>query len=78
MGKRGHAAGGYWPGLVDDARIYNYALSPFDIAKLYTEVVPTAVICPESPVGDLNGDCRVALTDLLVFSQEWLMSNRVE
>jgi hypothetical protein len=34
MGKRGHAAGGNWPGSVDDVRIYNYALSDLEIKKV--------------------------------------------
>jgi len=34
MGKRGHAAGGNWPGAVDDVRIYNYALSELEMKSL--------------------------------------------
>jgi hypothetical protein len=34
MGKRGHAAGGNWPGAVDDVRIYDYALSELEIESL--------------------------------------------
>jgi hypothetical protein len=34
MGKRGHPAGGNFPGTVDDVRIYNYALSELEMKKL--------------------------------------------
>jgi hypothetical protein len=34
MGKRGHAAGGNWPGSVDDVRIYNYPLTLGEIEML--------------------------------------------
>jgi hypothetical protein len=34
MGKRGHPAGGNWPGSIDDVRIYNYALSLYEIQSL--------------------------------------------
>jgi len=40
MGKRGHAAGGNWPGSVDDVRIYNYALSGLEIKSLAGYVPP--------------------------------------
>jgi hypothetical protein len=37
IGKRAHDAGGFWPGLVDEFRIYNYALSDAEIAYLATD-----------------------------------------
>jgi len=43
MGKRGHAAGGNFPGLVDDVRIYNYALSELEMKKL-AGYVPARVL----------------------------------
>jgi len=43
MGKRGHAAGGNWPGSIDDVRIYNYALSLLEIQSL-AGYVPARVL----------------------------------
>ncbi|MBN1508218.1 MAG: hypothetical protein JW955_15320 [Sedimentisphaerales bacterium] len=43
MGKRGHDAGGNWPGSVDDVRIYSYALSELEIKSL-AGYVPAKVL----------------------------------
>jgi hypothetical protein len=43
MGKRGHAAGGNWPGCVDDVRIYDTVLSLAEIKSL-AGFTPTAVV----------------------------------
>jgi hypothetical protein len=40
MGKRGHAAGGYFPGMIDEVRIYNKALSAEEIAWLAGRRLP--------------------------------------
>ena len=50
MGKRGHAAGGNWPGAIDDVRIYNYALSGLEIKSL-AGYVPTSLL-PNTWTGD--------------------------
>jgi hypothetical protein len=77
MGKRGHAAGGNWPGLVDDARIYNYALDPAQIAQLYVDVKPDARICPVAPTGDFNGDCKVNMLDFAELARIWMECGRI-
>jgi len=40
MGKRGHAAGGNFPGLIDEVRVYNKALSAEEIAWLAGRRLP--------------------------------------
>ncbi|MHC4112507.1 MAG: hypothetical protein ACYSUY_15660, partial [Planctomycetota bacterium] len=41
IGKRAHGTYGTWNGLVDDARIYNFALSEAEVAYLATQGAPT-------------------------------------
>jgi hypothetical protein len=53
---------GAWDGLIDDVRIYNYALSSREIHRL---------VCAEPPLGDINGDCRVDFVDLAIFASNW-------
>ncbi|NIQ12614.1 MAG: hypothetical protein GWN67_04190 [Phycisphaerae bacterium] len=52
-----------WDGLIDDVRIYNYALSGDDIRWL---------LCDKPPIGDVNGDCRFDFVDLAILLSEWL------
>ncbi|MBE0534849.1 MAG: hypothetical protein IH624_04205 [Phycisphaerae bacterium] len=76
MGRRGHDAGGYWPGIVDEARIYNYALSAVDIAELAAADSGESV-CVERPATDLNGDCKTDLQDFAIMAGNWLECNLV-
>ncbi|MBN1845211.1 MAG: hypothetical protein JW810_05975 [Sedimentisphaerales bacterium] len=64
-------------GLLDDVRVYNYPLSSFDIAYLYTSFVQSAVICAEDLPIDYNGDCVQDLVDLNQFLRTWLECNQV-
>jgi hypothetical protein len=65
----------YFTGVLDDARIYNYALSPLEIASLYVGFVPDAEICLQYPDYDLTDDCQVNLDDLAVFLSDWMKCN---
>jgi hypothetical protein len=65
----------YFKGLLDDARIYNYALTPYEIAVLYTDFVPGAEVCIENPAYDLNEDCVVDVLDLGVLLEHWMDCN---
>jgi len=53
---------GAWDGLIDDVRVYNYALSSREIRRL---------VCTEPPLGDINGDCRVDFIDLAILASNW-------
>ncbi|NLH15399.1 MAG: hypothetical protein GX455_02360 [Phycisphaerae bacterium] len=77
MGKRAHVAGGNWPGLVDDARIYNYALDPYQIAQLYVDAKPGESVCPEFAPGDINKDCKVTMADFAELARVWMECGRI-
>jgi len=63
-------------GLVDDIRIWNYALSPEAIAKLYANATGSGV-CMELPAYDFNGDCVVNLSDFAALAETWMESHIV-
>ncbi len=64
-------------GAIDDVRIYNYVISPADVAYLYTSFNQGEDICIDIPKGDLNGDCRITLIDFSIFSESWLECNLI-
>lgn len=66
----------WFVGAVDEARIYNYALTPIDIARHYTDVAG-GQLCVFPPTGDLDGDCRVTINDLAIMASQWLSCGRV-
>ena len=65
-----------YAGLLDDVRIYSYALSPVEVAVLYTNLAG-GEICLENPEYDLNDDCRVNIQDFALFAADWLECNIV-
>ncbi|AQQ08302.1 Laminin G domain protein [Sedimentisphaera cyanobacteriorum] len=71
----------YYNGLMDDFRIYSYALTPTEIAQLYTDIKTDEYICvpdENNPISyDVNGDCRVDLTDMVEIMSAWLDCGRV-
>lgn len=72
MARRGNAEN-WWSGMLDDARIYNYALDARAIAQLYLFGRPDAGnFVMESPTGDANGDGRVDLADLAELAAKYL------
>jgi hypothetical protein len=85
IGASADNAGAYsfiFNGTLDDVRVYNYAMSPYEVAELYTDVVPTAVICISNPAMDFSGpagtpDCKVNLYDFAVIAADWLQCNLV-
>jgi hypothetical protein len=76
LGKRGHLDA-VWRGWVDDARIYNYALNANQVAQLYVDAIPTAVICPEYHAEDLNRDCKVNMEDFAELARIWMECGRI-
>ena len=67
---------GFMACILDDVSIYNYAQNAATIAQTYADITQTNV-CPEYPVHDLDGDCKINLTDFAIFAQDWLMDNTV-
>lgn len=64
-------------GLLDELKVWNYALTAAEIAQMYADATGTS-ICLGEVEGDLNDDCVVDLGDLSVLSQVWLDSNIIE
>ncbi len=62
---------GHYDGFVDEFRVYDYALTPREVAYLAT--LGTGV-SPEPTLteADLNADGRVDLTDYAILAAEWL------
>jgi hypothetical protein len=61
----------FYVGAMDDYRLYNYPLSPYEVAELYTALAG-GKICVEYPVGDLNRDGVVDQMDLEMLRSNWL------
>ncbi|MCX5645877.1 MAG: LamG domain-containing protein [Phycisphaerae bacterium] len=65
---------GRYDGMIDDFRVYNYALSPAEIAHVATRGTGVLPQPPDSPA-DLNADGAVNLRDLAVLATQWLQTN---
>jgi hypothetical protein len=62
---------GHYDGLLDDFRVYDYALTPAEVTYLATLGTGT----PPDPTpaeADLNADGRVDLTDYAILAAAWL------
>lgn len=81
LGRSAWSADALYRGRLDEMRLYNYALTPAEVATLYTNVRTTEFICvpdPENPLDyDLTGDCRVNLDDLAIMVGWWTECMRV-
>jgi hypothetical protein len=64
-------------GAIDDLQLYNYPLLPVEVAGLYTDVRPEAILCLGYPERDLDVDCDVDIDDLAIFLAAWLDCGRV-
>ncbi len=65
-------------GLIDDVKIWNYAINPFGVAKLYTDVEGgTICVEPGSLLYDFDGSCVIDIGDIaeLVVEIGWLACN---
>jgi hypothetical protein len=61
---------GRYDGLIDDFRIYDYALSPAEIAHVATRGTGILPQLPD-PLTDLNSDGSVNLRDLAILAMQW-------
>ncbi len=80
LGKRAHSAQ-LWRGWVDEARVFNYAVTPQQVADLYAESgMAVEAYCPpmDQPAFDVDGNCVVDTGDLLIVAQQWLQNNVAE
>lgn len=62
-------------GLIDDVRIYSYALPAGDIAMTNGGALPSAIShCTGLPEMDFDGDCAVGYSDLVEILNNWIGS----
>ena len=69
----------YYQGKLDDVKIYNYALSTYEIAQDYL-AVSGGWVCDnevEALPYDYNNDCVIDIADFAIFTATWLDSNRI-
>ncbi len=60
--------------LLDDVRLYNYAMDKFEIGQLYVDVM-NIDLCVDEPTFDLDDDCDIDIDDLKAFAEQiWLES----
>ncbi len=61
----------FYTGAMDDYRLYNYPLNPYEVAELYTSLKGGRILV-EYPVGDLSQDGVVDQADLEILRSHWL------
>lgn len=61
----------FFDGAMDEVKVYNYALSPVEVAQAYTGIMG-GQMCIVPPRYDMTGDCRVNLDDLAEMVSAWL------
>jgi|GEM_PF-5508312 len=62
-------------GIIDEVKIYNYALSELEIADIYYDVSGREPCVNPPPASlDINQDCIIDMRDLAVFTDFWLQS----
>ena len=66
-----------YEGLLDNVGIYSYAISPVEVAVLYTDMVGGEICVGGNPDNDLTGDCKVDILDFAVLAADWLECNIV-
>ena len=61
-------------GLVDDVRIYNYALSASQVVDRYNDFAGPINTCAADYAShlDSNGDCKIDIVDFADFASSWL------
>jgi hypothetical protein len=73
------AGDGYFNGLIDELKIYNYALSTEQIAQDYLDVRGDWICNQE--LNDLDfdydNDCEIGIGDLAYIVEEWVVSYRI-
>ena len=70
IGESNWTADSLYAGMMDDLRIYNYAITPDQVADLYSGVVGS--YCRNRPAYDFDGDCLVSLSDFVYLAGYWL------
>jgi len=72
---------GYFNGLMDELRIYNYGLTPTEAGQLYLADVEEEFVCDtegyDIGVYDTNSDCIISLPDFASIAQRWMEDDRI-
>jgi hypothetical protein len=71
---------GYFDGMIDDLKIYNYGLTAQEIGYAYLMVTGEPWVCDWAAWGqdalmtalDVNDDCKIDLVDFAAFAGKWL------
>ena len=59
--------------VIDDLKIYNYAMTDAEIADAYNAVSgQNLCVNAYESTYDVNGDCKVNLSDFAAFAIDWL------
>ena len=82
IGRSNWEADALYKGLMDEIRLYNYALEPLEVVGLYLEVKEDETVCMSYPELDIAGpdgesDCVVGLFDFALMASEWMKCNIV-
>lgn len=62
----------YFTGQLDEVRVYNYALTPEEVAAQYVQDTGNVPLCLNKPAYDYTNDCKVMLDDFALFAGQWL------
>ena len=83
IGSEANSAASYYQGMIDDFRVYNYAIDEVEVAYLYTDVKTGESVCAggAGPF-DVTGagdepDCKIDMLDFAEFAAGWLNCNLV-
>ncbi len=67
---------GWMNGVLDEVKIFNYALSDVEVAKIFVADNPGSTVCVQSlkpqATYDINDDCVVNLEDVALLISNWL------
>ncbi len=65
-----------YAGGMDDLRLYNYALSPEEVADIYLLPDDIDYACVQPIAVDLDNNCKIDLNDLALLAEHWLQCGR--
>ncbi len=76
IGRSNWDGDGLYAGSMDDIRLYNYPLTPQEIADLYLLAPDVEYACVEPVPFDMNNDCRMDLGDFAILAELWMQCGR--
>ena len=68
--------GNPWHGLMDDVKVYNYAVTPAEASMIYHDDTGETGLCSErNLLYDFDGNCKVDMADFAMFMEGWMECN---